>query len=61
MRRIYIDTSAPPEKPEYRQLFPILKKRIEARSGAVCLESDQNADFVLNFPWIPQYLRRVSV
>lgn len=50
VKRICIDTSALPlSEPGYQHLFPILRKRIEGRSGAVCLENGENADFTLGF------------
>jgi len=50
MKSVSIDTSALPKtEPVYQKLFPIVKKRIEDRSGAVCLENQENADFVLRF------------
>ena len=50
IKRICIDTSALPKAERaYQQLFPIVKKRIEDRCGAVCLENDEMAEFVLRF------------
>ena len=50
VKRISIDTTALSKAEQaYQQLFPIIKKRIEERCGAVCLENDKAADFVLRF------------
>jgi len=48
IKTLAIDTSALPAEPVYGKLFPILKKRIEERSGTVCLENAA-ADFTLTF------------
>ncbi len=49
-KRIYIDTAAlAAEEPVYARIYPIVKKRIEDRCGAVCVHEETGADFVLKF------------
>ena len=49
VNKLHIDTSALPEEPVFQKIYPILKKRIEARCGTVCVCDGIGADFVLQF------------
>lgn len=48
-RTLSVDLSALPAEPVFRKLFPIVKKRIEDRCGAVCRENDDAAEYTLRF------------
>ena len=48
VKTLSIDTSALPKEPVFGKLVPILKKRIEERSGTICSENG-TADFILTF------------
>ena len=45
IKKLFLDISAlPAAEPIYAKIAPVVKKRIEDRSGAVCLENQENAD-----------------
>ena len=50
IKKLFIDTSALADAGEvYGKLYPIIKKRVEDRCNAVCMNTAGDADFVLRF------------
>ena len=50
VKRICIDTAAlPAQKAVFEKIYPIVKKRIEGRCGAVCQPGTEPGVFVLRF------------